>query len=35
MSGKFVARVALIALLTMIAAKAIGKQFGIAPLVDL
>lgn len=35
MSGKFVARVALIALLTMVAAKWAGKQFGIAPLVEL
>lgn len=35
MTGKFVARVAIIAVLAVLAAKALGKQFGIAPLAEL
>lgn len=35
MSGKFVIRVAAIALLAVLAAKFVGQKFGIAPLAEL
>lgn len=35
MTGKFVVRVAAIAILAVLGAKAIGRQFGIGPLAEL